>query len=67
MTLMSYDDERMDWRSLFVFDPATGIVRIRGWFRPDWRASASAEMWRRRARWAAWKRAHEKQATIGSC
>lgn len=48
---------RMDWRSMFVYLPETRVVRIRGWFRPDWRAQEAKKMWRRKANYQAWYRA----------
>lgn len=48
---------RMDWKSMFVYCPETHVVRIRGWFRPDWRTEAAKEMWRRKANYRTWYRA----------
>jgi len=52
LTDEEYENTRMDWKSMFTFDPSTSVVRLIG--RPEDRMKYSIEMFARRRRYFQW-------------
>ena len=46
------EDKRMDWKSLFVYNSVTKVVRLVG--TPATRDQVAAIMWRRKANYRRW-------------
>lgn len=61
MTDSEYEAIRMDWRSMFVYDPTTRLMRIHG--RKEHRADYAKVMFERKARYRAWMRCAVKIST----
>lgn len=53
--------KRMDWRSMFVYDPSTGIVRLWGKRDPVTRQREAAIMWARKERYREWLRSVSRE------
>ena len=56
-----YDEVRMDWRSMFVFDPAKRLMRLIG--TAEQRAQYAKVMWERKGRYRAWMASYGDRAT----